>query len=93
MKISPSFSSLAPILNQNKLTTPNYIVWKCNLYIVLMVEGQKLVLTQTCLDFPTIDAFHKDHQRYDRWHKSTKIEKCYILATVSNVLQYQMQDM
>jgi hypothetical protein len=54
--------------------------------MVLMAEGHKFMLTQSCLDFPTIDAYHEDHQRYDHWQKSTEMEKCYILASVKCTL-------
>ena len=50
-----SFSHLAAILNQNKLTGPNYVDWKRNLDIVLIAEEHKYVLTQTCPDFPDSD--------------------------------------
>ena len=44
-----SFNPLSVILKENKLTGPNYIDWKCNLNLVLTVEGYKFVLTKICL--------------------------------------------
>lgn len=93
LKTSSSFSPLATILNQNKLTGPNYVDWKRNLDIVLTAEGHKFVLTQPCPEFPAPDASQEDNQRYDRWNKSNEMAKCYILASLSNVLQHQMQAM
>ena len=91
-KIMASFSPLVAFLNQNKLTGSNYVDWKRNLDIVLTVEEYKYVLTQPC-PRPSLDAPLEEKQRYDRCQKSNEMAKCYILASISNVLQYQMQDM
>ena len=50
------------------------------------------MLSQPCPNFPSLDAPLKEKQQYDCWQKSNKMAKCYILASISNVLQYQMQD-
>ena len=41
---------------------------------------------------PSLDAPPEEKQRYDRWRKSNEMAKCYILASISNVLQHQMHD-
>ena len=87
-----SFSPLVAILNQNKLTGSNYVDWKRNLDIVLIAEQHKYVLTQSCPSFPSLDAPLEKKQQYDRWQKSNEMTKCYIPASISNVLQRQMQD-
>ena len=87
-----SFSPLVTILNQNKLNRSNSVNWKRNLDIVLTVEEHKYVLTQPCPSFPSLDASLEEKQRYDRWQKSNEMAKYYILASISNVLQHQMQD-
>ena len=87
-----SFSPLVTILNQNKLIGSNYVDLKRNLDIVLTAEEHKYVLTQPCPNFPSLDASLEEKQRYDCWHKSNEMAKCYILASISNVLQHQMQD-
>ena len=87
-----SFSQLVTILNQNKLTGSNYVDWKRNLDIVLIAEEHKYVLTKPCPSFPSLDAPPEEKQRYDHWQKSNEMAKCYILASISNVLQHQMQD-
>ena len=87
-----SFSPLVVILNQNKLIGSEYVDWKRNLEIVLIAEEHKCVLTQQCPKFPSLDAPLKEKQRYDRWQKSNEMAKCYILASILNVLQHQMQD-
>ena len=60
--------------------------------IVLAAEEHKYGLTQPCPSFPSLDAHLKEKQRYDRWQKSNEMTKCYILVSISNVLQHQMQD-
>ena len=87
-----SFSPLIAILNQNKLIGPNYVDWKRNLDIVLIAKEHKFVLSEPCPDFPAVDASSEERQQYDRWRKSNEMAKCYILASISNVLQHQMQD-
>ena len=74
--IMASFGSLVAILNQNKLTGSNYVNSSVN----------KCVLTQPCPNFPSLDAPLKEKQRYDHWQKSNEMAKCYILASISNVL-------
>ena len=74
------------------MTGPSYVDWKRNLDIVLIAEEHKFVLSEPCPNFPTLDAPSKERQRYDRWWKSNEMAKCYILTSISNVLQHQMQD-
>ena len=51
-----SFSLLVAIHNQNKLIGSNYVDWKRNLDIILTAEEHKYVLTQSCPNFPSLDA-------------------------------------
>ena len=60
--IMASFRPLIAILNQNELTRPNYVDWKRNLDIVLIAKEHKYVLTQPCLNFPSLDAPFKEKQ-------------------------------
>ena len=46
------------------------------------------MLNQPCPNFPSLDAPSEEKQRYDRWHKSNEMAKCYILVSISNVLQH-----
>ena len=87
-----SFSPLSTILNQNKLTGPNYVDWKRNLDIVLMVEGHKFVLSEPCPNEPGAESSKDDQQRYICWKKYNEMTKCYILASLSNVIEHQLQD-
>jgi hypothetical protein len=52
-------------LNQNKLTGPNYVDWKRNLDIVLIVDSHKFVLINAGPAEPAINASEPDRQRFD----------------------------
>ena len=60
--------------------------------IVLTVEEHKYVLSQPFPNFPSLDAHLEEKQRYDCLQKSNEMAKCYILSSIFNVLQHQMQD-
>ena len=49
------------------------------------------MLYEPCPNFPSLDAPPEKKQHYDHWQKSNEIAKFYILASILNVLQYQMQ--
>ena len=85
------FNPLAAILTQNKLTGTNYVDWKRNLDIVLTAEGYKYVLNTPCPDPPADDAPEGSNEAYTRWKKADEMARCYILASMSNVLQHQHQ--
>ena len=51
-----SLSPLVAILNLNKLTGSNYVVWKRNLDIVLIAEEHKFMLYEPCPNFPSLDT-------------------------------------
>ena len=60
--IMPSFNPFFTILNQNKLTGPNYVDWKRNMDIVFTAEGHKFVLTQHCPNEPVTESSEDDRQ-------------------------------
>lgn len=91
-KIS-SLSPLTIILSQNKLTGENYIDWKRNLFIVLTAENYKYVLTQPCPPVPADDAHRNQRRLYEKWQKANEMAKCYILASISNILQTKHQNL
>ena len=85
---SSSFNPLSAILNQNKLNGNNYIDWKRNLDIVLTAEGYKFVLTNPKPSEPEPEASKEVKDHYEKWTKANDMAKCYILASMSNVLQH-----
>ena len=60
--------------------------------IILTAEEHKYVHTRPFPSFPSLDDPLEEKQQYDRWQKSNEMAKCYILASISNVLQHQIQD-
>ncbi|KAH0730272.1 hypothetical protein KY289_001460 [Solanum tuberosum] len=86
------FNPLSSILNQNKLEGPNYVDWKRNLDIVLTSEGYKFILVE---EFPikSADPTNEEVEAYDKWVKADEMARCYILASMANVLQHQHQSM
>ncbi|XP_024038254.1 uncharacterized protein LOC112097301 [Citrus clementina] len=88
-----SLSPLTIILSQNKLTGENYIDWKRNLFIVLTAENYKYVLTQPCPPVPADDAHRNQRRLYEKWQKTNEMPKCYILASISNILQTKHQNL
>ncbi|XP_016507741.1 uncharacterized protein LOC107825399 [Nicotiana tabacum] len=87
-----SFNPLTSILNQNKLEGPKYVDWKKNLDIVLTAEGYKFVITDECPRKPK-NATDDQVKAYDKWVKVDEMARCYILASMANVLQHQHQSM
>ncbi|KAG8634407.1 hypothetical protein MANES_17G029910v8 [Manihot esculenta] len=78
-----SFNLLANILTQNKLEGPNYVDWKTNLDILLTAEEYKFVLSQVCPEKPSEGASEE----------ADEMVRCYILTSMSNVLQHQHRKM
>ena len=88
-----SFNPLFVILKENKLTGPNCIDWKRNLNLVLTAEEYKFMLTDVCPPMPVSDSSKEDLEAYQTWRKAYEMARCYILASMSNVLQHQHEHM
>ncbi|RVX02180.1 Retrovirus-related Pol polyprotein from transposon TNT 1-94 [Vitis vinifera] len=88
-----SFNPLANILTQNKLEGPNYVDWKRNLDILLTAEEYKFVLSEMCPEKPGEGATQDQIKAHQKWVKADEMVRCYILASMSNVLQHQHQKM
>ena len=80
------FNPLEIILNQNKLTRPNYVYWKSNLDIVLVIEGYKYNSNDEHLDLLAVNAPIQDIERFKKWVKADSMTHCYILALMSSIL-------
>ncbi|XP_077242501.1 uncharacterized protein LOC143883015 [Tasmannia lanceolata] len=84
-----SLNPLATILEDNKLTGPNYIDWKRNLMLVLTAAEVYWVLP--LLNLKSLLSMPHGLKR-DMTQKLTddnEMAKCYILGSMSNVLQKQ----
>ena len=81
-----TLSPLTTILSQNRLTGENYVDWKRNLDIVLTVDGHKYILTTPCPPKPSNDSTQEEKDAYKAWLRSDEVTRCYILASINNVL-------
>ena len=88
-----SFNPLSVILKENKLTGPNYIDWKRNLNLVLTADEYKFVLTNVCQPAPDSDSSKEKVEAYQQWHNADEMIRYYILASMSNILQHQHENM
>ncbi|KAL5581101.1 hypothetical protein UlMin_013543 [Ulmus minor] len=88
-----SFNPQSIILSQNKLTGENFTDWKRNLNIVLTSEKHKFVLLEAFPPEPVTNATKAVRDAYDKWIASNDMACCYMLASMSNVLQEQYQGM
>ena len=59
-----SFNPLSVILKENKLIGPNYIDWKWNLNLVLIVEGYKFMLIEVCPLVPDSNSSKDEVEAY-----------------------------
>ena len=80
---------LAAILDHNRLNGDNYVDWKRNLHIVLTTEKLQKVLTDPLTTVPLEGALEEERKAYEAWKASDDLAKCYILASMENVLQQQ----
>jgi hypothetical protein len=86
-----NFNPLAKILDDNRLTGPNYVDWKRNLIIVLTADKIVYVLNAEPPELALTDATEEQRNAFDKWHEADEMAKCYILASMTNVLQKQCQ--
>jgi|UniRef100_A0A2N9H2W8 hypothetical protein len=86
-----NFNPLAKILDDNQLTGPNYVDWKRNLIIVLTADKIVYVLNAEPPELALTDATEEQRNAFDEWQEADEMAKCYILASMTNVLQKQCQ--
>ena len=51
------------------------------------------MLTELCPPAPDNNSSKYDVEAYQKWHKVDEMTRCYILASMSNVLQHQHESM
>ena len=94
--ISAIMSSNNPIISllaHEKLSGDNFVKWNSNINIVLICENQKFVLTQECPLEPPSNASRIVQERYDSWIHSNNKARCYMLASMNDVLKKKHEDM
>ena len=61
--------------------------------LVLTAEDCNYVLTDLCPLIPDSISTPEEDEAYHKWCKADKMARCYILASMSNVLQQQHETM
>ena len=61
--------------------------------MVLTTEEYKFVLTDVCPPMSDRDSLKEEVEAYQIWWKADEMARCYILASMSNVLQHQHEHM
>ncbi|XP_073154115.1 uncharacterized protein [Henckelia pumila] len=83
---------LSAILEQNKLTGPNYQDWLRNLKIVLNSERIAYVLEKKPPKEATPNISETELAKLEKWWDHDLQAKSYILASMSNELQRRFED-
>ena len=80
------------LLANEKLTSDNCMKWKSNMNIFLIRENHMFVQNEECLEVPTPTAAKTSREKYDNWILSNNKDKCYMLASMSDVLRKKFED-
>ena len=88
-----SINPLRGILDANRLTGPNYSDWLRNLKIVFRSEQIAYILEGEAPLEPALDAPEEEMIAYEKWKEDSTIAHCYMLASMSNELQRQHENM
>ncbi|XP_030931127.1 uncharacterized protein LOC115957023 [Quercus lobata] len=65
--------------------------WKRNLIIVLTANKITHVLNTEAPKLALADATEAQRDAFNKWHEADEMDKCYIMASMTNVLQKQCQ--
>ncbi|XP_057993042.1 uncharacterized protein LOC110645450 [Hevea brasiliensis] len=84
---------LTGILDNNRLTGPNFLNWLRNLKIFLNLERIGYVLDFKVHDPLLEGAIPKERDTLDRWKEHDMRAMCYMLAFMTNELQKQHKKM
>ena len=79
--------SLMNILKDNTLIRDNYVTWKRKVGLLLQAEKHKFVLTTPKPPALNNELNVMQRDEYEQWKTSDDMAKCYIMATISNLLQ------
>ncbi|KAH0765678.1 hypothetical protein KY285_001549 [Solanum tuberosum] len=90
---SIGYSRCMNVKTNQRVLSSNYVDWRRNLDTVLTVEEYKFVLNEECPLKPDEQSSDEDKLAYQKWRKADEIARCYILTSMSNVLQHQHQAM
>ncbi|XP_015892185.2 uncharacterized protein LOC107426499 [Ziziphus jujuba] len=88
-----SFNRFATILNQKPLDGNNYNLWKTNLYIFFDFERIKFITTTSKPQEPAVNASEETKKQFADWQWANITAHCYILASVAEYLQKQLDNL
>ncbi|XP_031375640.1 uncharacterized protein LOC116190122 [Punica granatum] len=88
-----SMNPLLSILNDNRLTRSNFSDWLRNLNVVLNMEALGYILETQAVDPPGEDTSNDQLSTYELWSADDMNVRCYVLASMSNELQKQHENM
>ena len=80
---------LTIILEQHRLTGPNFVDWLCNLKVVLAYEKIHYVLTQSPPEPLPADVSQEEHDMLAKWKDDDLQAHCIMWASMSNELHKQ----
>ena len=85
--------NLRSILDNNKLTRPNFLDWFRNLKIVLMAEKIAYDLNRLLPKSPPVDASGSYQSAYQKHIADSEMASCIMLASMTTELQMQHKTM
>ncbi|KAG6503968.1 hypothetical protein ZIOFF_036292 [Zingiber officinale] len=87
-----SWNPLSVILDQNKLTGPNYSDWLRNLKIILASEKIAYTLHKAPPKEVPVKATSNELEKLENWLDHNLQARCYMLASMSNELQRRFEE-
>ncbi|XP_062109230.1 uncharacterized protein LOC133819869 [Humulus lupulus] len=88
-----SSNHVTALLANEKLTGDNFMKWKSNMNIVLIFENYKFFFTEECPEVHVVTTPKIAWENYDAWIMSKNKAKCYMLASMWDVLRKNLEDM
>ena len=88
-----NFNLLTKILDENRLTGSNFVDWKRNLMIVLTAEKIAYVFKGDTPYLALQNGTEEQKEFFDKWHEHDEMAKCYMSASMTNMLQKNCEGM
>ena len=88
-----NFNPLIKILDKNRFTGSDFVDWKRNLMIVLTAEKIAYILKGVTPDLALHNGTQEQKEYFKKWHEHDQVTKCYMLASMTNILQKQCEGM
>ena len=82
---------LSIILDQNRLTDPNFIDWLRNLKVILAYKKILYVLNQCPPDPFLENIFQKEYDTLEKWKNDDMQAHCIMWASMSNEFIYNLR--